>query len=98
MNSEMIWKAALVIGVTVLGAISYMFMGGKKDNPVEEHSEKIIYHYTGIDVDLSPHSPEGDGDEEWMAIDLNDDQWDNRDTFDAYDMILTTSKEHDGNK
>lgn len=59
MNIEFIWKAALVVGVAVLGAVSYMFMGGKHDNPVEEHSEKIIYHYTGLDVDLTPQSAEG---------------------------------------
>ena len=33
-------------------------LGMKDDNVVEESVEGVIEHYTGVDVDLTPRSPE----------------------------------------
>jgi hypothetical protein len=49
----------IIVGiVTVVGIISTTFMG--EDNPVEEVSESVIKQETGLDVDLSPSTPDPD--------------------------------------
>lgn len=52
----------LVISVLVMiGGLSAVLL--KDDNPVEEACEQVIKETTGIDVDLSPKSPEKTEDE-----------------------------------
>jgi len=46
----------ILVGVAVVGAMSQHFMWS--DNPIEEASEDIIEQKTGLDVDLSPSTPE----------------------------------------
>jgi hypothetical protein len=47
----LVFSVAVILGIT-----SRQFLGN--DNPVEEASEELIDEYTGIEVDLSPGSPE----------------------------------------
>ena len=47
---------ALLVGCGTLNK----WAGMADDHEVEEISEVVIEHYSGIDVDLSPHSPEAD--------------------------------------
>jgi len=47
----------VIVGVAaIVGLLSARFLG--HDGPIEETSEAIIQHHTGIDLDLSPSSPE----------------------------------------
>lgn len=50
----------LMIISTVCGACTYLNqrLGLKDDNLAEEISEVVIKNYTGLDVDLTPESPE----------------------------------------
>lgn len=46
-----------IVGTCVLvGVVSRFFM--PDDNPIEEIAEEVIKEYTGVEVDLSPESPE----------------------------------------
>jgi hypothetical protein len=50
-----------IIIVLLAGALGYCvhyIPGVKQDNPVEEKCEKIIKDKTGVDIDLTPQSPE----------------------------------------
>jgi hypothetical protein len=49
-------KYFIVFLVAVIGACSIYFLGN--DNPIEEISEEIIKQETGLDIDLSPNTPE----------------------------------------
>jgi len=49
----------IVASVWLISLISYYFLGS--DNPVEDACEGIIKAETGVDVDLSPGSPENTG-------------------------------------
>ena len=49
---------SIVLVCVAAGLISTHFIGN--DNPIEEVAEKIIEDQTGIPIDLSPQSPEGD--------------------------------------
>jgi hypothetical protein len=54
----MIFKAGMVAGAVIIGiASSYLWY---PDNPIEEHAEVYIYQQSGLDVDVSPGSPEGE--------------------------------------
>lgn len=47
----------VIIGLAIAAAvISQKYLGD--DNVIEESSEEIIKYQTGIDIDLSPNSPE----------------------------------------
>jgi hypothetical protein len=46
----------VLLAVGVVGAISQHFMW--PDNPIEEASEQLIEQKTGVDIDLSPATPE----------------------------------------
>ncbi len=46
----------IVIIIALLGLISSYFLGD--DNKIEQISEEIIKQNTGIEIDLSPNSPE----------------------------------------
>lgn len=46
-----------IITICVVGGVSSAILW-KNDNPIEEVAEEIIEDYTGLDVDLSPTSPE----------------------------------------
>lgn len=47
-----------LIMAAILGISSYKYFGMKEDNPIEQAAEKIIKEDTGIEIDLSPNSPE----------------------------------------
>ena len=49
-------KIFIVIIVLIIGFISMYLLGN--DNKIEEISEEIIKQNTGIEIDLSPNSPE----------------------------------------
>jgi len=52
--------ASVIVGISMLiGVVSSKFIG-KKDNIVEEVAEQIIEEVTGMDIDLSPGTPEKD--------------------------------------
>lgn len=48
----------LIVAVSLtVGLVSRRYLK-KADNPIEEIAEEVIKQETGIDVDLSPDSPE----------------------------------------
>lgn len=57
-----------LIGVAVsifLLVASVKYLGLEEDSPLEEAIEEVIQATTGVDVDLTPNSPEGkDGNEQ----------------------------------
>ena len=46
----------IIAVMAVLGYASSKFLG--EDNVVEETAEEVIEMHTGVDIDLSPDSPE----------------------------------------
>lgn len=55
MNKMLILGVVSSISV-VIGLVSIYFLG--RDNPVEEACEEIIKDETGVDIDLTPGTPE----------------------------------------
>jgi hypothetical protein len=49
-------KMLVLILAVIIGIGSVYWLGN--DNPVEEIAEKIIEEQTGINIDLTPQSPE----------------------------------------
>ena len=49
-----------IVGIALIIGIGYKFINKKApdDNPVEELAEALIKERTGIDIDLTPDSPE----------------------------------------
>lgn len=58
MALALILKILAIGGALVAGLSSVLYFHLPDDNPVEEISEEIIKEETGINVDLSPKSPE----------------------------------------
>lgn len=56
MNLLTKYKYMILILVVIIGLGSVYFYGD--DNAVEEISEEILKQETGIDIDLTPSSPE----------------------------------------
>lgn len=56
--NDLLWKSILSFLALIVGTVSVMLFKGKHDNPVEEISEMVIHHVSGIDIDLTPTSPE----------------------------------------
>lgn len=54
----MILKIAVVAIAATIGVGYTYFLGKPHDNPVEEASETVIKEQTGVDIDLTPQSPE----------------------------------------
>ena len=54
------WLKIVLIGGSILAAagLKYAFPQIKDDNPIEEVVEELIEKQTGIDVDITPLSPE----------------------------------------
>lgn len=53
------WLKAVVIAVSALiGVGSVVVMKMKHDNPIEEVAEAIVKDQTGLDIDMTPSSPE----------------------------------------
>lgn len=58
-NNMIMWLKAVVIAVSaIIGVGSVVVMKMKHDNPIEEVAEAIIKNETGLNVDLTPSSPE----------------------------------------
>lgn len=57
MEIALIIKIALV-SISLIGGIGSYYFFKQEDNPVEEVAEVIIEQQAGIDIDLSPNSPE----------------------------------------
>lgn len=56
---KMTWIAiSLCIVAAAVGIGSKYIFSGQEDNPIEEAAEELIKKQTGLDVDLSPSSPE----------------------------------------
>jgi len=55
-------KAAIIGASLIVGVFSSQYFGN--DNPIEEYAEQIIEQQSGINVDLSPNSPEQHADED----------------------------------
>lgn len=53
-----------IVAIAVLCGCSSLnrYFGLEDDNPIEEAIEELIRYETGIDIDLTPGSPEYDGD------------------------------------
>ena len=62
--STPLWlKAAIVaIGMSICASVTYFWPTVKADNPIEEVAEEIIEATIGVDVDLTPDSPENSAD------------------------------------
>ena len=56
--SQIIITILIVIAAAAVGYGVHYIPGVKQDNPVEEKCEKIIKDKTGVDIDLTPQSPE----------------------------------------
>jgi hypothetical protein len=57
----MIWlyvNILIVAGAIAAGLSSVYIFKMKQDNPIEEKAEEIIKNKTGVDIDLTPQSPE----------------------------------------
>ena len=50
----------IIILVSLIGIVSRFIPGFKTDNKIEEVSEHIIKMKTGVNVDLSPDTPDPD--------------------------------------
>lgn len=63
MDLNLIWKIGMVVGAFIIGAMS-RFIPFKPltgpDNPIEEVAEDFIEDAIGIEIDLSPGTPEND--------------------------------------
>ena len=57
-DAGLIILIAIVVVAGVVGVGSKYFFGFKDDNVIEEIAEGVIKDETGVDVDLSPSSPE----------------------------------------
>lgn len=55
-------KAAIIAISAAVGVCSVYVFKMKHDNPIEETAEAVIKNETGLDVDLTPTSPEGQED------------------------------------
>lgn len=60
MNISFVWKAAIVIGLGVVGLASRFIFKMRPDNQIEECAEYIIEQQIGRKIDLSPDTPDGD--------------------------------------
>jgi len=58
MPLDLLLKGILVGAALIAGVSSTILFKMKKDNPVEQMSEKIIKDQTGMDIDLTPDTPE----------------------------------------
>ena len=61
MDLNVIWQIGIVVGAFVIGACSRFIPLGtlnRPDNAIEEIMEDMIEQETGIEIDLSPGSPE----------------------------------------
>ena len=59
MDLKKLMEAAIVlIFIVIVGAAAQIFLGA--DNVIEESAEQIIENRTGMDIDLSPSTPEKD--------------------------------------
>ena len=56
--SPIIITILIVLAAAAIGYGVHYIPGVKDDNPVEERCEKIINDKTGVDIDLTPRSPE----------------------------------------
>jgi len=56
MRKKMYITAAIVAVAVVVGIASRWWLGS--DNCIEEKAEVLIEQHTGIDIDLSPDTPE----------------------------------------
>lgn len=54
----MIVKIAVVAIAAAIGIGYTYFFRQPHDNPIEEEAEQVIKQQTGVDVDLTPTSPE----------------------------------------
>ena len=55
----MLWVKAVIVAVsTAVGVGTVYLLKMPKDNPIEEVCETVIKAETGLDVDLSPGTPE----------------------------------------
>lgn len=55
-------KYFVVLAAIIIGLLSAYFL--YQDNPVEEISEEIIKEQTGINVDLTPQTPEEESEDQ----------------------------------
>ena len=67
------WIKAIVIAVSaIIGVGSVVIVKMKHDNPVEEVCETVIKNETGVDLDLTPSSPEVGADK--IALDKKNEE------------------------
>ena len=60
-DDSFILKVGFALVIVLAIAIYYLSLSWEKyshDNPIEEFIEKVVEKKTGIDIDLSPNSPE----------------------------------------
>lgn len=55
-SSNIAFIILLFLGGSLVGTLRYF--GAKDDNPIEEAIEQVIKDKTGIDIDLTPETPE----------------------------------------
>jgi hypothetical protein len=59
MDSSVFYKVLLIIlSLAAAAATSVGLLKWKDDNPVEELVERYVEHETGVDIDITPNSPE----------------------------------------
>jgi len=47
----------VVVSIAIVGGLSSVYFLGH-DNPVEEFAERVIEEETGVNIDLTPSTPE----------------------------------------
>jgi hypothetical protein len=57
----------ILVGIGVLAGVISQMVTKKNDGPIEEIGENIIKYETGIDIDLSPGTPDPDFPQEKTA-------------------------------
>lgn len=57
-EGSMLIIIAILAGAAILSAVATKVLNLEEDNVAEEFVEKIIESETGLDIDLSPNSPE----------------------------------------
>ena len=57
-EGSMLIIIAILAGAAILSAVATKVLNLEDDNPIEQNVEDVIESYTGIDIDLTPSSPE----------------------------------------
>jgi len=58
LTENIFWFLLIPLALGLFAVIKYYFPQMKDDGPIEEAGEEVIKNKTGMDIDLTPSSPE----------------------------------------